>query len=56
MSVALGRRATACGGTVRLGGGRKKSTTEQVRVNQESLTYFVEVRERQKTSLFCSHL
>ncbi len=34
--LALGRRATACGGTVRLGSGREKSTTEQVPVNQES--------------------
>ncbi len=34
--LALGRRATACGGTVSLGSGREKSTTELVPVNQES--------------------
>ncbi len=36
--LALGRRATACGGTIRLLCGREKSTIEQVPVNQESLT------------------
>ncbi|VEP14492.1 transposase (fragment) [Hyella patelloides LEGE 07179] len=36
--LALGRRATACGGTVSLGSRCEKSTTERVPVNQESLT------------------
>ena len=30
--LALGRKATAHGGTVRLGSGREKSTTEQIPV------------------------
>ncbi len=34
--LALGRRATACGGTVSLGSGREKSTTELVPLKQES--------------------
>ena len=34
--LALGRKATACGGTVSRGSGREKSTTEQVPAKQES--------------------
>ena len=34
--LALGRKATACGGTVNRGSGREKSTTEQVPAKQES--------------------